>query len=203
MKMRFLYLILLVSVFFSTCAYVTLYSDDRVHQKLIAQFEENCHISEQMTDEVERKKNLRFSEKTLERMTSDYHRFKAFNTQMGWIVLVTLISAITTGTTVRFRLPAYSWIWLASAVLLMGFIPLIMYSCTMKYTYDAGGWMFITPIIVLWILEIVFIVMAVQLRNLPSGTWYLRSAWILGGLHLASIVYVLLMMSLWSNFNLG
>jgi hypothetical protein len=177
--------------------------DESVHIKQIVQFKENVRTSAKMENAQEKAENLLFSKETLKRMESNYADYKAFRNFLFWFFIVSLLVALVVGTLVKFKFPVNSDILLGAFTLFTGFLPVYIYSRRVEHTYDAGGFMFLTPFAALWVFELIYIIKAFLYSNKKGNGKYTVAAIVLGSLMLISVLYVLLMAGILGDIDLG
>jgi hypothetical protein len=190
---------------FTVCSisFCLLQLDEKVHVKQITQFKENVRTSAKMENAQERAENLLFSKETLKRMEINYADYLAFRDILCWFFVVSLIVAIIAGVLVKFRFPRNWDILFGAFTLLTGFLPVYVYSRKVEHTYDASGFMFLTPFAALWVFEIIYITKTLLYAASKENGKYTVAALVLGSLLLISVLYVLLMASIWGDMDLG
>jgi hypothetical protein len=198
--------IFLFSLFvFAVCSisFCLLQLDEKVHVKQIAQFKENVRTSAKMKNAQESAENLLFSKETLKRMERNYAEYLAFRDILLWVFIISFLVALLSGTLVKFKFPENSDILLGAFTLFTGFLPIYIYSLKVEHTYDAGGFMFLTPYAAMWMFEIIYITKALLYAANKENGKYSVAALVLGSLLLISVLYVLLMASVLGDMDLG
>ncbi len=183
--------------------YLLLSVDKNVHLSLITQFGNNVTISRKMTDQIEREKNVVFSEVTLQRLQNNYRNFVTFRYQVGCTTIISLFVASIFSVLSRLKLPGYAIIHAAVFTLTFGFVPVLLYENRMESCYRASDLMLSSNLILLLTLWMVITYKAFTLRKRSIGIPYRFATIIIGVFFVIGTVYVFAMMSVFDHFELG